>query len=373
MNAELPVVQPFPPLAEMLMPALLTLAGALALGIGATAIVMRLGSLRARVAGALLIAAALPLIAVLSSGLVMFESEHDLTVLAVASGSAAVAIVAAFMLLRGVSRPLDRLAETAHEIAAGDLGARAGRTGMRETDELADAFNTMAGSVESLFDARRQLVAWASHDLRTPLAAMQAILEGIEDGVLIASEHLPALADQVERLSQLVDDLFELAMIEASALRLEFDEVRVGDLIGHCVRGFEGQARAGRVQLETRIEDPEALVRCAPDKVERVVMNLLTNALRHTPADGTVAVLAERSSGELRIRVEDSGSGLEPHDREHVFDHFYRGDEARGGDGGAGLGLAIAKGLVEAHGGKIWVEDNAAGGATFAFTLPAAV
>lgn len=350
--------------------ALIVLAGALLAGFAATAIVLRLRSFRARTIGALLVAAALPLVVVLASGLVMFESDHDFVVLAVVAGSATVAVGAAIALLRGIGGPLDGLGRAAHEIAAGDLSARAPHTGMAETDELADSFNQMANSVESLFDARKQLVAWASHDLRTPLAAMQAMLEAVEDGVSTSEEYMPEMRNQLDRLAGLVDDLFELAMIEASALDLEYADVSLGELVATSVRGFEGQARASGVELRTSVSDPEATVRCAPDAIERVLMNLLTNALRHTPSDGTVAVSADRISDGLFVRVDDDGAGLPPGETDRVFDHFFRGELARSSPG-AGLGLAIAKGLVEAQGGEIWAENRPGGGASFGFRLPA--
>ncbi len=355
----------------MIVFALIVLAGALVAGFAATAVVMRLRSLRARIAGALLVAAALPLAVVLASGLVMFESAHDLTVLAVVASSATVAVGASIALMRGIGQPLEDVGAAAHEIAAGDLSARAPSTGVAETDELARSFNRMADSVQSLFDARKQLVAWASHDLRTPLAAMQAMLEAVEDGVSTMDEYLPQMRQQLDRLASLVDDLFELAMIESSALELEYADVRLGDLVAAGVRGFEGQAHAAGVKLRTHVSNPEATVRCAPDAVERVLMNLLTNALRHTPADGAVAISADRGSDGLLVRVEDDGTGLRPGEAERVFDHFFRGEAARS-SAGAGLGLAIAKGLVEAQGGEIWAENRPGGGAVFGFRLPAA-
>jgi signal transduction histidine kinase len=301
----------------------------------------------------------------------MFESEHDVVVMAIVVGTTLVALGAAILLLRGIVAPIDALNDTAHEIAAGDLSARAAHAGIAETDELADSFNRMAEYVESLFDARRQLVAWASHDLRTPLTAMQAMLEAIEDGVSTPEEYLPELSGQVQRLSQLVDNLFELATIDAAALSLEYDDVRVGDLIASCVHGFAGQAKAGGIELTTEVSDPDAVIRCAPDKIERVMMNLLTNALRHTPSDGAVAVSAE-DTGErgIIVSIVDSGTGLAENEADQVFDRFFRGDDARDSSRGAGLGLAIAKGLVEAHGGEIHAKNLPEGGASFSFTLP---
>lgn len=357
----------------MIGPALIVLAGVLLVGLLATAAIMRLRSMRSRTIGALLLATLLPLATVIATGIVMFESEHDLEVLAVVAGTTLVAMAAAVLLLRGISAPLDGLRRTAQEVAAGDLSARAAESGVAEVDELARSFNAMADNVESLFDARRQLVAWASHDLRTPLAALRAMLEAVEDGVSTPAEYLPEMQIQVERLSQLVDDLFELATIDAAALTLELDEVRVGDLVEGCLRGFEGQARAKRVTLRAEIERPDRVIRCAPDKIERVIMNLMVNALRHTPSDGSVAIRVDEPSSErVRIAVEDTGSGLPEGDPERLFDRFHRGDQARQGDG-AGLGLAIARGLVEAHDGEIHALDRPGGGAVFEFELPAAV
>ena len=147
----------------------------------------------------------------------------------------------------------------------------------------------MAANVERLFDARRELVAWASHDLRTPLANMQAMLEALEDGLAEPADYLPALREQVRVLSLLVDDLFELARIDAGALTLELREVPLAPVVVACLRGVEAEARARHVVLASHV-DEAASARYAPDKVERVLLNLLTNALRHTPSDGSVAV-----------------------------------------------------------------------------------
>jgi signal transduction histidine kinase len=140
-----------------------------------------------------------------------------------------------------------------------------------------------------------------------------------------------------------------------------------------CVRGLEAEAEARHVHLKTQLDSFEASARCAPDKVERVLLNLLANALRHTPSDGSVAVLVEPLDHEVRVTVEDTGRGLSPESQRRMFDRFWRGDPARSpGRGGAGLGLAIARGLVEAQGGRIWAENRPGGGARISFTLPAA-
>jgi signal transduction histidine kinase len=339
------------------------LAGAWALG--------RLPTVRLRVAGLALLGVLLPLAAVLLSGAVMFSSGHDLTVLFVAAAASTAALVAALLLARSVSEPVARLRDSARAVAAGDLGARAPTGGPTEFGELATAFNEMAANLERLFDARRELVAWASHDLRTPLASMQAMLEAIEDGLAPSDHYLPAFGEQVQNLSRLVDDLFELARIDAGALTLELSDISLVSVVETCLRGIEAEAEARGIHVEARLTGDSQKVRCAPDKVERVLYNLLTNALRHTPSDGAVAVVVEPLPAELQISVEDTGVGLSAHAVRRMFDRFWRGDPARTtSNGGAGLGLAIARGLVEAQGGRIWAEARAEGGTRVSFTLP---
>jgi two-component system phosphate regulon sensor histidine kinase PhoR len=227
----------------------------------------------------------------------------------------------------------------------------------------------MAAALEQLFDARRELVAWASHDLRAPIASLQAMLEAIEDGLVSAEDYLPTLREQVRTLSMLVDDLFELARIDAGVLTLELQQVPVAPLVTSALRLLQPEAEARGVALSADV-DEKLEARLAPDKFERVLFNLLTNALRHTPSDGSVAVRVEQRSSDLLLRVEDSGEGLPADAPARMFERFWRADRARSGSG-AGLGLAIARGLVEAHGGRIWAENRPQGGACVSFTLPA--
>jgi signal transduction histidine kinase len=286
----------------------------------------------------------------------MFDSEHDLTILAVAAASSTAAAAAALALARAIGRDVEPLRRAAARLAGGDLDARAPEPRTRELVALTRDFNEMAEKIEELFDARVQLVAWASHDLRTPIANVQAMLEAVEDGLAASEEYLPALRDQARALALLVDDLFELARLDAGALTLELREARLDNLVRGCLDGLAAEAHARGVRLDSDVHG--LTVRCAPDKVERVLFNLLTNALRHTPSDGSVAVRAHAGSAEVEVSVEDTGDGL-----------------GRGNDiavGRAGLGLSIARGLVEAHGGRIWAEDRPEGGARVSFTLPAA-
>jgi signal transduction histidine kinase len=301
----------------------------------------------------------------------MFEMNADTEILAVASAAALSALVAALVLARWIRVPLDRLRDTTAHLAAGELSARASESGPAEVADVARAVNSMADSIERLFEARRELVAWASHDLRTPLASMQAMLEAIDDGLAEPAEYLPSLSERVQTLSRLVDDLFELARIDAGVLTLHLRAVDPVGVVGSCVRGFAAEARARGVSLEAQADDALPAILCAPEKVERVLHNLLTNALRHTPADGAIAVVVRPDNDNVEIAVEDTGEGLGPEVTPRVFDQFWRGDRSRSSTG-SGLGLAIARGLVEAQGGRIWAENRPSGGARVAFTLPIA-
>jgi anti-sigma regulatory factor (Ser/Thr protein kinase) len=197
-------------------------------------------------------------------------------------------------------------------------------------------------------------------------AKFMATSQVLEDTGVAA--YLGPLQEQARRLASLVDDLFELARIDAGALVLELDTISLAPLVESCLRGFDAEARARNIRLERRLED--AQVRCAPEQVERVLLNLLTNALRHTPSDGTVAVWLAAGEEHVQVTVEDTGDGLTPEAARRMFDRFWRADSARKTPG-AGLGLAIARGLVEAQGGRIWAESRPAGGARISFTLPA--
>jgi signal transduction histidine kinase len=330
----------------------------------------RAGRIDVQLAGLAFLSVCIPLVAVLASGWVMFHMGADVKILAVAAGSATAAIVAGLLLARSLAKPLRELSTAAGSIAAGDLSARAPTAGSGEFRALATSFNTMAASVEQLFDARREFVSWASHDLRTPLASLRALIEAAEDGLVDPSEYLPTLRAQAITLTQLVDDLFELARIDAGVLTLELRRTDVGALVSATLLMLGPEAATRRVRLASSVM-PGTTVTVAPEKIERVLANLIANALRHTPADGSVAVRVEELRHEVCIHVEDSGSGFDAEVSGRMFDRFWRGDRARSG-GGAGLGLAIAQGLVVAHGGRIWAENRPQGGACVSFSLPTA-
>jgi signal transduction histidine kinase len=349
--------------------ALIVAAASFLVGLAVALALRKAPSVWLQVAGLALLSVCVPLAAVLLSGWVMFHMGADTKILAVAAGSATAAVGASLILARSITRSIRGVSDASLRLASGDLASRAQAGGAGEIAQLARSFNTMAESVSSLFDARRELVAWASHDLRTPLASMQAMLEAIEDGVATPEQYLPTLRDQVRVLSSLVDDLFELARIDAGVLALTVQNIRVSNLVESALRLLEPEASARNVQLVAKLDRGVAAT-VAPEKIERVLYNLLTNALRHTPDDGSIAVHLEQSGGEVLVRVEDDGAGLSDDAPTRMFDRFWRADRARSG-GGMGLGLAIARGLVEAHGGRIWAENRHDGGARVSFTLPA--
>lgn len=353
----------------MIVLAVVTAAASLFVSLVVAQLLRRVPLIGLQIAGLAFLSVAVPLAAVLLSGWVMFHMGADVKILAVAAGSATAAVVAALLLARSITASLRRVGAASHSLAAGDLSARAPSGGAREIAELAGSFNAMAAGLEQLFDARRELVAWASHDLRAPIASLQAMLEAIEDGLASAEDYLPTLRDQVRTLSALVDDLFELARIDAGALTLELRRMPIAPLVASALRVLQPEAEARGVMLSAEV-DEQVEAELAPDKFERVLFNLVTNALRHTPSDGSVAIRVERRASDLLLRVEDSGEGLSAEAPARMFERFWRADRARSGSG-AGLGLAIARGLVEAHGGRIWAENRPQGGACISFTLPA--
>jgi signal transduction histidine kinase len=212
-------------------------------------------------------------------------------------------------------------------------------------------------------EARRQLVAAASHDLRTPLASLRLLVESIDDGVVSGEtrdRYLAEIRTHVAVLSGLIDDLFELSRIEAGDISWTMRQIELRDLIGDTVAAMRVSAAERGVRLDAELPAGSVIANANAEKVQRVLFNLIQNAIRHTPADGSVMVRARSAGDGVEVEVADDGEGIPADDGERVFEAFYRGDAARGEDG-AGLGLAIAKAIVEAHGGKIWLEPGAPG------------
>jgi signal transduction histidine kinase len=325
-----------------------------------------LPTLRLRLAGLALLASCLPLVAVVASGVIMFDTRHDALVTLVAAVASASALVGALVVSRSISLPLRALRGTARRLADGELEARAQLQGPSELRDLAAVFNEMSTAVDGLLRAQRELVAAASHDLRTPLANLRAATEALEDGVGDPSLHLASLSAQIERMTLLVDDLLDLSRFDAGAVPLDVAETEIEPLLDDCIALYAADARTAQVRLERECA-PGLRGRCDPLQLGRVLSNLVGNAIRHTPPGGRVLISARDG---VEVSVSDTGTGLPPAARERAFERFWRGDESRAA-GGAGLGLAISRAIVELHGGTIRVADAPEGGACFTFTLPA--
>lgn len=350
----------------------LTLGLSFGVGIFGVLLLRLLPTLRLQLAGLALLAVALPLVTVLVSGLVMFQMNADMKILFLASGAATSALICAFALTHSISRRVDELRMAAHKLAEGDLDARALAKGPAELAELAEAFNEMATNIDQLFKARRHLIAAASHDLRTPIAAIEVMHEAIEDGLVEADYYLPALRQQAHSLRVLTDGLFELARIDTGSLAPNYTRVAINDIADACLRTIEIEALTRGVELTTEFDPAMPRICCAPEQIERVLANLLANALRYTPPGGRIEVRTELHGDALHVLVEDNGIGLSLDAQERMFERFWREDRARSSRDNSGLGLAIARGLVEAHGGTVWAENRDQAGARVGFSLPVA-
>jgi signal transduction histidine kinase len=273
---------------------------------------------------------------------------------------------------RQISRPLLQVGQAAEGLARGDRAARAAPVRIRELSGLAESFNRMAEALQAADEQRRQMTADIAHELRTPLTVVKGRLEGIQDGIYQAdNEQLDGLLQEVALLERLIDDLRLLALADAGQLRLELSETAPADLLCEAARSFTPLVLERGVTLQVEQQSGLPLLRIDTQRMMQVIGNLLANALRHTPAGGSVTLRALQHNGLIRLQVADTGSGIAPADLPHVFERFYRSDRARTrSSGGAGLGLAIARRLVEAHGGTISVASQPGHGTEFTIDLP---
>ena len=314
----------------------------------------------------------------------MFASKHDLmlaTVLLLFAGGIAMSL--GYFLASALNDSITELNRGAKAITRGDLGARVPVTGNNEIAELARSFNEMAAQLQAadekqreLDTIRRNLVAWAGHDLRTPLASIQAMVEALADGVVddpdTVQRYLSTMRRDVQALSHLIDDLFDLAQYDAGGLELEKHPTDISDLISDVIERFSGLAEQRRIDISGSVAGEMGPVNIDAAKIERVLVNLIGNSLRYTPADGAVSVTASAIPEGVQIEVRDTGEGIPATDLPYIFDQFYRGEKSRSrATGGSGLGLAIAQSIVQAHGGRIWVKSEVGVGSSFYFILPA--
>ncbi len=377
-----------PPLSELTtLIRTLALTSAISLALGF--LVYRAGlarspSLQISLALSYLLAALLILVNVLVMAAQMFFSPHDLALSIVLLVFALmIATTFGFFVASTATNGLRVLASKAQAIATGDLGARALVNGRDEVAQVALAFNEMAEQLQraerqraELEVLRRDLIAWTSHDLRTPLTSIRVLVEALHDGVVDDTEtvqrYYRTIRADVLAMNELIDDLFELAQFNAGGIAIEMSAHSLSDLISDSLETFQPLAEARGIMLRGEVSADIDPVTMNASKIGRVLSNLISNALNHAPVEGGLVVIeAWRNDQGVTVTVQDNGPGFSEEDLPRVFEKFYRGEQARSREtGGAGLGLAIAKAVVEAHNGRIWAENAPAGGAQVSFFLP---
>jgi signal transduction histidine kinase len=324
----------------------------------------RLGGLRTQtgVVGALIVAQTFAAAALFVA--VMFVSAHDaFFVLVLCAYAVLIGVLCAGALGRGAMEDLDAVRGTLRAVGEGRRDVRTGVGGGGEIAELAEAVDAMARRLDGEETARRALIAAVSHDLRTPITALRLLADAIGDGVVddaTAREYAARMGTHVQALGALIDDLFELTRLETGELRWSMEQVALEELVRDTVEAMRPTADASGVAVRMVLEADNPLAHADAARLQRVLFNLIQNAIRHTPADGTVTVRTSRAAQDIEIEVADTGTGIPAADRDRVFVPFEVLDPARN-DAGAGLGLAISRAIVEAHGGRIWIADAPAG------------
>lgn len=305
-----------------------------------------------------------------------FRASFNEALLYAALAAAVVAIGLSFYLSRSVIAPVRAMSLAAERIADGRYAERVQVHGADELAQLAMRFNQMAEKLSEVESMRRQLIGDVSHELRTPLTAIKGSMEGLMDGVLPATqETYQQIHAEADRLNRLVDDLQELSRVESQAYQLDLRPVDVLSIVTTVTKRLAPQAEAKRISLDLDLAPGLPRVLADEDRAVQVLTNLTGNALQYTPEDGSVTIAVQQVNHEVQISVRDTGVGIPSEHLPHIFDRFYRADKSRSrrSGGGSGIGLTIARALVEAHGGRIWADSAGEGeGSMFTFTLPLA-
>jgi two-component system sensor histidine kinase BaeS len=284
-----------------------------------------------------------------------------------------VGIAVGYFFSQLITRPVRQLTWAARRVATGDFSQRVPHKTDDEIGEVSVAFNTMAEQLEKKEKSRRQLLADIAHELRSPLSIIQGNLEAWLDGVITPMpDQVASVYDETVLLSRLITDLRDLSLAEAGQLKLSQKATELGEFIYAEIASVRNRCREKQITIDAALPGGLPLVLIDRDRIRQVLHNLVDNALRYTKASGTIKIGANYTKpGWVTVSVSDSGAGIAPDDLPHVFDHFYKVDRSRQrGHGGAGIGLAMVKQLVELHGGKVWVESQKGKGSTFFFTLP---
>lgn len=301
-----------------------------------------------------------------------FLSRVNRSLLIAGVAGAVVAILLGLLLTRQFTKPIRELKKGAAHIARGALSYRVEVKSRDELGDLAKSFNTMAVSLDNGEQARRRLLADIAHELRTPLSVIEGTVDAMLDGVYEPNPgNLASIKEETALLTRLVADLRDLTLAESGQLKLQIESTDLAELVQRRVSQAEVMAREKNITLRMDIAEGLPEIEADGRRIEQVVANLLDNALNHTPSGGTVSVAVSTGKEGILVSVSDTGEGIPAEHLSHVFERFYKVDDARSRKtGGAGLGLAIAKQMVELHGGRIWVESEVGKGSKFYFTLP---
>jgi two-component system sensor histidine kinase BaeS len=276
---------------------------------------------------------------------------------------------------RLISGPMRQLTLAARKVATGDFSQRVSAKTDDEIGEVSVAFNTMAEELETKEKSRRQLLADIAHELRNPLSIIQGNLEAWLDGVIMpTSDQVASVYDETVLLSRLITDLRDLSLAEAGQLKLYQNATELAEFIFAEIASVQNRCQEKQISISADLPEGLPLAFIDKDRIRQVLHNLVDNALRYTPKGGTIKIGADYAKpGWVTLSVSDTGAGIAPKDLPHVFDHFYKADRSRHrGHGGAGIGLAMVKRVVELHGGTVWVKSRKGKGTTFYFTLPVA-
>jgi signal transduction histidine kinase len=307
----------------------------------------------------------------LGSPEIQYLNRTNQALLYAALGAALVALLLGIVLARTLTHPLRDLTDAIHAMAKGELKQHVPVTSQDELGELAVAFNQMSSDLDQLNSSRRQMTADIAHDLRTPLTVIAGYVESMRDGVLRPTpERFEVIYTEVQHLQRLIDDLRTLSQADAGELTLNREAVLPSTLLERTVKAYGALAAEKKVELEIRSEPGLPSLFIDQDRMAQVFGNLITNALRYTPGAGRIRLTAAREGRDLILAVQDNGRGIPLEALPHIFDRFYRVDTARSQAGESGLGLAIAKSIVEAHGGKITAESQVGQGTTITIRLP---
>lgn len=305
-----------------------------------------------------------------------FRASFNEALLYAALTATIAALALSFLFSRSVVAPVLAMSHATQRIADGRYDERLQVTGTDELAQLATRFNQMAERLDQVESMRRRLIGDVSHELRTPLTAIKGSMEGLMDGVLPANEEtFQQIHFEADRLNHLVDDLQELSRVEARADQLDLRPLDVSSLVQTVTNRLAPQAQSKRISLDLDLPPDLPPLLADEDRAFQILTNLTGNAIQYTPEGGKVTISAKQINDEIRISVRDTGIGIPSEHLPHIFDRFYRVDKSRSrqAGGGSGIGLTIARALVEANGGRIWAESAGVGdGSAFTFTLPIA-